>query len=104
MKPASRTHGWSARLLIVGAAVIWSTGGAAVKLSELTAPQIAGGRSVFAALALLVFFRGARKWPTRDTFLAGAFYAATGTLFVFANTLTTAGNTIFLQNIARTSR
>lgn len=94
------TGGWSARLLIVSAAVLWSTGGAAIKLSDLTAAQIAGGRSVFAAITLLAFFRGARRMPTRHTLAAGAFYAATATLFVFANTLTTAGNAIFLQNIA----
>ena len=91
---------WSGRFLIVGAAVLWSTGGAAVKLSDLTAPQIAGGRSIFAVLTLLAFFRGARQMPRRQTLLAAALYAVTGVLFVFANTLTTAGNTIFLQNIA----
>lgn len=32
--------------------------------------------------------------------MAGLFYAATNVLFVFANTRTTAGATIFLQNIA----
>lgn len=91
---------WRSRLLIVVAAIIWSTGGAAVKISDLTAPQIAGGRSIFAGLTLFVLFRGARRLPTRETLLAGLFYAATGVLFVFANTLTTAGNTIFLQNTA----
>ena len=87
------------RLLIVGAAVIWATGGAAVKLCDASALHIAGGRAAFAALALLLFSK-ARRRPSRKTLPAACFYAITCTLFVWANTLTTAANTIFLQNVA----
>lgn len=89
----------SSRLLIIAAAVVWSTGGAAVKLADAPALQIAGGRAFFAALALLLY-APARKLPSKRTLITGLFYATTCTLFVFANTLTTAANTIFLQNIA----
>lgn len=90
----------ASRGLIVGAAALWSTGGAAVKLANLDAAQIAGGRSLVLALVFLLFLPSSRgRWSGR-VLLAGAFYATTSILFVFANTKTTAGNTIFLQNIA----
>lgn len=89
-----------ARLAIIGAAVLWSTGGAAVKSSQLTAPQIAGGRAVIAAVVLWLVVKEARVRPNRRILLAASFYAVTAVLFVFANTLTTAASTIFLQNTA----
>lgn len=91
----------AARGYIVAAAALWSTGGAAVKLaSELEATQIAGGRALVSALVLFALIPGARgRWSPR-VLGAGLFYAATNILFVYANTRTTAGATIFLQNIA----
>lgn len=89
-----------ARGLIIMAAILWSTGGAAIKLADLDAAQIAGGRTLVSALLLGLLLPSARgPYPPR-VMLAGAFYAATNILFVFANTRTTAGATIFLQNIA----
>lgn len=88
------------RLAIIGAAVLWSTGGAAVKSSALTAPQIAGGRAVIAALVLWLVIKEARVRPNGRILLAALWYAVTAVLFVFANTLTTAASTIFLQNTA----
>jgi drug/metabolite transporter (DMT)-like permease len=89
-----------ARLLIVCAALLWSTGGAAIKSSQLGAPAIAGGRAVFAMLVLGLIFPQARHRPNQEVGVASLAYAGVCTLFVFANTLTTAANAIFIQNIA----
>ena len=90
----------AARLAIVAAALLWSTGGAAVKLSALTAPQIAGGRALVAAAVLFALVPAARQRWNTAVLRTAVWYAITCVLFVFANTLTTAGNTIFIQNTA----
>jgi drug/metabolite transporter, DME family len=88
------------RLLLIAAAVLFSTGGAAIKLAALTAWQVASFRSGVAALALLVALPEARRgWSARMAPAAAA-YAATLLLFVLATKLTTAANTIFLQDTA----
>ena len=89
-----------ARLLVLAAAVLFSTGGAAIKATSLTAWQVASFRSGIAALAVLVMLRGARRRPDRATWLVGVVYAATLVLFVFANKHTTAANAIYLQGTA----
>ena len=94
MKPAR------ARLFILFAALLWSTGGAAVKVSGLTALQIAGGRALVAGLVMGLILPSARRGFRRPVLLAGAFHAANCILFVYANQHTTAGNVIFIQNIA----
>lgn len=88
------------RSLLVAAALLFSTGGAAIKAASLTGWQIASFRSGFAALALLVGLPGARRgWNWRMLPVAAA-YAATLILFVLANRLTTGANAIFLQSTA----
>lgn len=89
-----------ARLLVLAAAVLFSTGGAAIKSTTLTAWQVASFRSGIAALAVLVMLRGARRWPDRATWLVGIVYAATLVFFVVANKNTTAANAIYLQGTA----
>ncbi len=89
-----------ARLLVLAAAVLFSTGGAAIKSTSLTAWQVASFRSGIAALAVLVMLRGARRLPDRATWLVGVVYAATLVFFVFANKNTTAANAIYLQGTA----
>ena len=90
----------SARLLILAAALLFSTGGAAIKACHLTSWQVASFRSGVAALALLVFMPAARKGLSPRILGVGVAYAACLTLFVAANKLTTAANTIFLQSTA----
>ena len=86
-----------ARLQLVAAALLFSTGGAAIKASTLSAWQVAGFRSGFAALTLLLLVPATRRgWGWRPA-LVGVAYAATLILFVTANKLTTSANTIFLQ-------
>jgi drug/metabolite transporter (DMT)-like permease len=83
----------------LAAALLFSTGGAALKASAFNALQLSGLRSGIAALTLLLWTRGALRisWPIAGGAIA---YAATVTLFVAANTLTTSANTIFLQSSA----
>lgn len=89
-----------ARIQLLGAALLFSTGGAAIKATALTAWQVASFRSGIAALALLLLLPAARRgWSPRVLLVAIA-YAATLTLFVLANRMTTAANTIFLQSTA----
>lgn len=97
-----------ARLQLLGAALLFSTGGAAIKAAAFNGWQIASFRSGFAALALLLLVPEARRgWALRQaqgglwrSVLVGVAYAGCLTLFVLANRLTTAANTIFLQSTA----
>jgi len=62
--------------------------------------QVASFRSGVAALAVLVFMKEARRGWSGATALVGLGYAATLTLFVLSNKLTTSANAIFLQATA----
>lgn len=88
----------AARLRLVLAAILFSTGGAAIKATTLTAWQVAGFRSGIAALALVLLLPESRRGWSWRTLLVGVAYAATLLLFVVANKLTTSANTIFLQS------
>jgi drug/metabolite transporter, DME family len=88
------------RLLLVGAALLFSTGGAAIKACSLSQWQVAGFRSGIAAVVLFMLLPGARRGWTWRTGLVGLAYAATLILFVIANKLTTSANAIFLQSTA----
>ncbi|ABS26596.1 DMT family transporter [Anaeromyxobacter sp. Fw109-5] len=88
------------RLLILAAAVLWSTAGAAIKSSGLDAWQIAGGRSLVAGLFLLAVVRETRRLPTLRVLLVSVAYAFTVVMFVVATKLTTAANAIFIQDAA----
>ena len=88
------------RLLLVAAAILFSTGGAAIKAASFTGWQVASFRSAVAAAALLLVVPDARRgWSWRIA-PVGAAYAATLILFVLATRLTTAANAIFLQSTA----
>jgi drug/metabolite transporter (DMT)-like permease len=84
-------------LMLVVSALLFATGGAAVKLASLTAWQIAAFRSGVAAAVLLLLLPEARRGWRLSTWLAAAAYAATLMLFVHANKLTTSANAVFLQ-------
>src|SRR5512134_2490523 len=88
------------RLLVLAAAVLWSTGGAAIKLCELSGWQVAGARSLVAGLVLLAAVRAGRARPTAPILAVGVAYAFTVVLFVLATKLTTAANAIFIQDTA----
>jgi DME family drug/metabolite transporter len=88
------------RLEILGAALLFSTGGAAIKATSLTSWQVAGFRSGVAALVVFLVAREARRGWSWHVLPVGIAYAGTMTLFVAANKLTTSANTIFLQSTA----
>jgi drug/metabolite transporter (DMT)-like permease len=89
-----------ARLQLAAAAVLFSTGGAAIKATEFTAWQTAGLRSGIAAVAIFGLAAEARRGWSRRAVVVGVAYAVCLTLFVLANRLTTAANTIYLQSTA----
>ena len=88
------------RVLVLLAAVLLSTGGAAIKLCSLSGWQVASFRSAVAVLAVLVLARPARRDFDGRVVLVGAAFAATLIVFAVANKLTTAANAIFLQSAA----
>lgn len=90
----------AARLSIVVAAILFSTGGAAIKGTALTAFQVAGLRSGVAAVAIALFLPATRRGMRVDLLPAALAYAATLVCFVVATKLTTAAAAIFLQATA----
>jgi drug/metabolite transporter (DMT)-like permease len=88
------------RLLVLAAALLWSSGGAAIKRCGLDAWQLAGGRSLIAGLLLLAVVPAARRRPTRLSLAVAVAYLFTVVLFVSATKLTTAANAIFIQDTA----
>jgi len=86
--------------LILAAATLWSTAGAAIKLCGLSGWQINFGRSAVAALFLAAIVPGARRRPDRSVGWVAVAYAFTVLLFVLANKATTSANAIFLQDTA----
>ena len=89
-----------AQLNVIVGALLFSTGGVAIKLSTLTGWQVSCLRSLVAGLVLfLVVPRLGTIWTWR-AFVVAVPYAATFTLFTLANKLTTAANAIFLQDTA----
>jgi drug/metabolite transporter (DMT)-like permease len=92
------------RLQVLAAALLFSTGGVAIKAVHLAGWQVACLRSALAAVALLVLLPGARRalraGVSPGMLLVGATYGTTLVLFVLGNKLTTAANTIFLQSTA----
>lgn len=88
------------RLLLLAAAFLFSTGGAAIKATALTSWQVACFRSAVAAAAILAMVPAARQRWSRRELVAAAAYCATMVLFVTANKLTTSANAIFLQDTA----
>jgi len=88
------------RMMVLAAALLFSTGGAAVKMTSLTGWQVACLRSGIAAVALLIFLPSARQRWSRRSILVSCAYAGTMVSFVLANKLTTAANATFLQSTA----
>jgi len=89
----------AARAQAVLAAILFSTGGAAIKVPAFSGLQVSSLRSGVAALALFILMRKRLAWSTQ-VLVAGAVYAATLTLFVLSTKLTTSANAIFLQSTA----
>lgn len=88
------------RLLLLVSALLFSTGGVAIKGCGMTSWQIGGFRSGIAAVVMWVLLPEARRNWTWRSFAAGTAYAAMLISFVVANKLTTAANAVFLQSTA----
>jgi len=86
--------------MVLAAALLFSTGGAAVKMTSLTGPQVACTRAAIAAAALLIFLPNAWRGLSWRSVLVSCAYAATTISFALANKLTTAANAVFLQSAA----
>jgi drug/metabolite transporter (DMT)-like permease len=90
----------SARWYALLSAVLFSTGGAAIKATAWNHWQVAAGRSLLAAMAVAAVLPAARNLGTKPVWLAAVAYALTLALFVTATKMTTAANAIFLQGSA----
>lgn len=87
------------RLQIMLAALLMSTGGAAIKACDsFTSWQVACFRAGMAATVLLLVVPGVRRSFNLRTLAVGCAYAGASVLFVLATKLTTAANAIFLQS------
>jgi drug/metabolite transporter, DME family len=89
-----------ARLEVLGAAALFSSGGALIKAVHLAGWQVACFRSMVAALTLFVLLREVRRRPNLKVLGVGLAYAATLVLFVLSNKLTTSASAIYLQSTA----
>ena len=89
-------------LLVAAAALLWSTGGIGIKAVTEPALKVTYYRSLFAAIALMLFLPrdawATRRWTSTAAFVGSIIsYAACLTTFVVATKWTTAANAIFLQ-------
>ncbi|HMG75929.1 MAG TPA: DMT family transporter [Pyrinomonadaceae bacterium] len=87
-------------LLVLGAAILWSTGGLFIKATTLSAFELSFGRSLLAAITIAIVTRHEGFGLNRVSAIAAVLYAALLILFVLATKLTTAANAIFLQYTA----
>jgi len=88
------------RLQLLATAILFSTGGAAIKATGLTGWQVASFRSLVAAAAIVLLVPEARRGWSWRVGVVGVAYASTLVLYVLANKMTTAANAIFLQYTA----
>ena len=87
-------------LLVLGAAILWSTGGLFIKATHLSAVELSFGRSLLAAITIAIVTRREGFGLNRVSAITSILYAALLILFVLATKLTTAANAIFLQYTA----
>ena len=81
----------------MAAALLWSTGGLAIKLVPLPALGVAFWRSFVSAIFLVAVFRPARARWRHASISTSLIYALMILSFVSATKMTTAANAIFLQ-------
>ena len=89
-----------AQFNVITGALLFSTGGVAIKLSSLTGWQVSCLRSLIAGIVLLLVFPRLGTILSWRSLVVAIPYAATFTLYALANKLTTAANAIFLQDTA----
>lgn len=87
-------------LLVLAAAILWSTGGLFIKATHLNPFEVSFGRSLLALITIVVFTQSEGFGLNRISAITAVLYAALLILFVVATKLTTAANAIFLQYTA----
>jgi len=87
-------------LLVLGAAILWSTGGLFIKATHLSPFEVSFGRSFLAVITIVIFTRREGFGLNGISAITALLYAALLILFVVATKLTTAANAIFLQYTA----
>lgn len=87
-------------VLVLGAAMLWSTGGLFIKATSLSAFELSFGRSLLAVITIAIVTRNEGFGLNSVSAIAAVLYAALLILFVLATKLTTAANAIFLQYTA----
>lgn len=100
LRPTRTGFSFPPRLAALTGAFLFSTGGAAIKATTLNAWQVAGLRSLVAAIAIAFLLPASRRHWTWRVLAIGLLYALTLITFVLANKNTTAANAIFLQSAA----
>jgi len=95
-----KTAAYSPLLLVLGAAILWSTGGLFIKATHLSAFELSFGRSLLAAITIAIFTRREGFGINTVSAITSILYAGLIILFVLATKLTTAANAIFLQYTA----
>jgi drug/metabolite transporter (DMT)-like permease len=96
----SNQPAYSPLLLVVGAAILWSTGGLFIKATSISGLELSFGRSLLGAVTVAILTRREGFRLNRVTLLASVLYAVLLILFVLATKRTTAANAIFLQYTA----
>ncbi len=86
--------------LVLGAAILWSTGGLFIKATHLNPFEVSFGRSLLATITIVIFTRSEGFGLNRISAITSVLYAALLILFVVATKMTTAANAIFLQYTA----
>jgi drug/metabolite transporter (DMT)-like permease len=87
----------TAIIFLLCTAILWSTGGFLIKFIEWHPIAIASGRSIIAALIMWAYVKKPKFTWSNIQIMGAVAYAFTVILFVIANKLTTAANTILLQ-------
>jgi drug/metabolite transporter, DME family len=90
----------NARMAAILSAVLFSTGGAAIKSTAMNSWQVASIRSAIAGMTVALLIPSARKNWTLPAALVAVAYALCLTTFVHATKNTTSANAIFLQGTA----
>lgn len=97
---ASSVPATRGRLLVLGAALLWSLAGVFIKFLDLPPLTIVFYRSLFAGLMFTPFLRRMDWQLSVPVFFSALSYTAAISAFVAANKLTTAANAIVLQYTA----
>ena len=83
-------------MLLICTAILWSKGGFLIKYIQWHPVAIAGGRSILAALIMWAYVKKPKFTWSSIQIMGAVAYALTVILFVIANKLTTAANSILL--------